>query len=395
MKYQVYLAYKESGVEWLGEVPEHWEIKRLRFVIKLNPSKAELKKEELNLETSFLPMEKVGTKGDIKLSETRLAYTVINGYTYFREQDVIIAKITPCFENGKGAVCNGLKNGIGFGTTEFHVIRPHKNMRPNFIFYLTHSHHFINFGESEMRGAAGQKRVTDDYIKDYKLGIPTLEEQQQIATFLDKETTQIDTLIEKQQKLIELLKEKRQALISHAVTKGLNPNVPLKESGVEWLGKVPEHWETARLKYLSKKIIDGTHFTPTYLPSGVPFLRVTDIQNKEIDLTKVKYISEDEHNELTKRCQPQKGDLLLSKNGTIGIPKVVDLDWKFSLFVSISLIKLKKELNVTFAEYFFQSQPIKEQTFGLTKQSTVTNLHLDKIQNYYFVVPPIEEQHPH
>ena len=108
-----------------------------------------------------------------------------------------------------------------------------------------------------------------------------------------------------------------------------------KDSGIPWLGEVPEHWEVKRLKFLTNKIVDGAHFTPTYVNEGVPFLRVTDIQEKNIDMEKIKYIPLEEHQELIKRCNPQKGDLLLSKNGTIGISKKIDWNWEFSIFVSL------------------------------------------------------------
>ena len=224
------------------------------------------------------------------------------------------------------------------------------------------------------------------------LPLPNRSEQNQILNFLGHETAKLDTLIDKQQQIIRLLKEKRQAVISHAVTKGLNPNTPLKDSDVEWLGDIPEGWGTSRLKYLTSQIVDGAHFTPTYVNNGVPFLRVTDIHCEEIDFANLKFIPESEHIELVKRCKPQKGDLLLSKNGTIGVPKIVDWEWEFSIFVSLCLIRPNDHLNVNYAYYFFLTHEIHEQIFGLIKQSTVVNLHLDKIENLYFTVPPIEEQ---
>ncbi|MEG2568420.1 MAG: restriction endonuclease subunit S, partial [Acinetobacter sp.] len=206
------------------------------------------------------------------------------------------------------------------------------------------------------------------------------------------ETAKIDNLIEKQQQLIELLKEKRQAVISHAVTKGLNPDVPMKDSGVEWLGEVPEHWVPSRLKYHTRQIVDGAHFTPTYTEIGIPFLRVTDIQDESINFDNIKFIPEHEHKELIKRCKPESGDLLLSKNGTIGVPKLITWNWEFSIFVSLCLIKFKETLTPEYSEYFFKSHEIKEQISGLVKQSTVINLHLDKIQNFWFCIPSLEEQ---
>lgn len=221
---------------------------------------------------------------------------------------------------------------------------------------------------------------------------PSRVEQGLIATFLDRETAKIDALIAEQQRLIELLQEKRQAVISHAVTKGLNPDAPMKDSGVEWLGEVPEHWTAAKLKYHVRQIVDGAHFTPTYVDEGVPFLRVTDIRTFPIDHSTIKFIPEEEHKELAKRCRPERGDLLLSKNGTIGVPRVVDWDWDFSIFVSLCLLKVKSSLDVRFLYYYFLTHQISEQIFGLIKQSTVINLHLDKIESFWLAIPGVDEQ---
>lgn len=165
-----------------------------------------------------------------------------------------------------------------------------------------------------------------------------------------------------------------------------------KDSQIPWLGEVPAHWEVKRLKFLTNKIVDGAHFTPTYVNDGIPFLRVTDIQDKHIDMEKIKYIPCEEHQELIKRCNPQKGDLLLSKNGTIGVSKIIDWNWQFSIFVSLCLIKFNSLLHSNYAKYFFDSNALQEQIFGLIKKNTVINLHLDKIQNFWFAIPPILEQ---
>ena len=249
MSFPRYPAYKPSSVEWLGEVPEHWEALRLRFVAQLNPSKQEVKEVGDQEMVSFLPMEAIGEDGSIRLEHEKEVGECLSGYTYFRDGDVCVTKITPCFENGKGAILRELKGGIGFGTTELIVARPDKEkITSKFLDYLFRSSIFRRLGESEMYGAGGQKRVPDSFVRDFTSALPSIEEQRQLTRFLDRETAKIDALIAEQQCLIELLQEKRQAVISHAVTKGLNPNAPMKDSGVEWLGEVPEHWEVTRFK---------------------------------------------------------------------------------------------------------------------------------------------------
>ena len=230
-------------------IPDEWERRRLRFDASVNPVKSELDREE-DIEVSFVPMEAVGEFGDLELTRSKLISDVYNGYTYFRDGDVCIAKITPCFENGKGALADGLLNGIAFGTTELHIIRPSSEVDKKFLFYLTIAHDFRHLGESEMLGAGGQKRVPERFLKDWLPPLPPLDTQKRIAAFLDEKTAQIDGLIAKKRELLERLAEKRQALITQAVTKGLNPNAPLKPSGIDWLGDIPAHWEVVLLNRL-------------------------------------------------------------------------------------------------------------------------------------------------
>jgi len=257
MKWRVYPKYKSSCVEWLSEVPSGWPVERLRFHAKINPSKLEINGVTGDTDVSFVPMEAVGEYGGLKLDLTKPLGDVANGYTYFKEGDVVVAKITPCFENGKGSIAENLENGIGFGTTELHVMRPVDDMDRRFLFYLTISNPFRLIGMSYMYGAGGQKRVPGDFIRNFRHPIPLLEVQYVIAAFLDRETARIDALIEKKQRQIELLQERRAALINHAVTKGLDPDVQMKDSGIEWLGEIPAHWEACPVKRVSTRIQTG------------------------------------------------------------------------------------------------------------------------------------------
>ena len=253
MSFPRYPEYKDSGVEWLGEVPAHWEVRRLRHAVQLNPSKSEVRHLPGKTEVSFLPMEAIGDDGSLDRERSRPISEVESGYTYFRDGDVTIAKITPCFENGKGAVMRDLLGGIGFGTTELIVARPDDAVvSSEYLDRIFNSHPFRRLGEAAMYGAGGQKRVPDDFVRDFAIALPPREEQADIETFLDRETAKIDALVAEQERLIALLKEKRQAVISHAVTKGLDPSVPMMDSGVEWLGKVPAHWLIRPIKHVGR-----------------------------------------------------------------------------------------------------------------------------------------------
>ena len=250
-----YPEYKDSGVEWLGEVPAHWNVDALRRRAALNPSKSEIRELPGDAMVSFLPMEAVGESGELDLSRTRQISDVLSGYTYFREGDVTFAKITPCFENGKGARMVGLHGGRGFGTTELTVARPNPDLLDShYLDWVFRSTPFRKRGEAAMYGAGGQKRVPDEFVREFAFGWPSVEEQISIARFLDREAARIDALIAEQETLLALLAEKRQATISHAVTRGLDPNVPMKDSGIAWLGEAPAHWEIFRLGALFREV---------------------------------------------------------------------------------------------------------------------------------------------
>ena len=165
-----------------------------------------------------------------------------------------------------------------------------------------------------------------------------------------------------------------------------------KYSDFEWLGEVPNHWKIRRLKDISKLIIDGTHFTPDYTDYGVHFLSVTDITRKPFDIQKSKFISHDAHRDLIKRCYPKKGDILLSKNGTIGVPFAIDFNNEVSIYVSLCLIKLSTTTNSRYSYYSFLALFMFEQYNLHSKMTSVTNLHLDKLKNFYQLSPSLPEQ---
>ena len=309
-RFRPYPEYRHSGVEWLGEIPAYWEARRLRFVVETSVSKGEVRDLDHRTEVSFVPMEAVHEYGGIDLDWTKPLSEVVEGYTYFRNGDVIVAKITPCFENGKGALANGLCNDVGFGTTELHVLRPSFHVDSRFLLYLTFSSHFRRIGRASMYGAGGQKRISDDFIRDFRHPVPSLSEQNAIADFLDHETAKIDALVARKERLIELLQEKRTALITRAVTRGLDPNVPMKDSGVEWLGEIPTHWKLTPLKHLLRRCDYG--ISESLAGTGdIRVLTMAHIRNGEVVLP-----DEGSINDVDRTMALESGDLLFNRTNS-------------------------------------------------------------------------------
>lgn len=320
-RHATYGTHKPSGVDWLGEIPEHWEVKRLKFVARPNPSPAEITGLSAGDEISFVPMDAVCEHGGLRLDQTRPLEDVRSGFTYFREGDVVVAKITPCFENGKGSIAHGLTHGVGFGTTELHVIRAQRHLNTHFLFYLTISHAFRKLGASEMYGAGGQKRVPNDFVRDFPTPLPPVDDQQAIARFLDEQTKKIDDLIEAKRTLLNLLKEKRQAVITHAVTKGLDPNAKLTPSGIDWLGDVPEHWNVVPLRHVCESVQTGPFGSQLhqsdYLPGGIPLINPVHLVSGRVAPDEQSAVDEATQQRLS-RHQVVPGDILFARRGEIG-----------------------------------------------------------------------------
>lgn len=210
---------KSSGEEWMGDIPEHWEATKLKRVVGFNPSKSETHSNRADEgQVVFLPMENISVNGEIDCSEKRQLSEVWNGFTYFRRGDVVIAKITPCFENGKGAYLQGLESDFGFGTTELIVFRPSKAIAGAFLRFLTTTKQFLLLGEQYMTGAAGQKRISSDFVKNYPIGLPPIEEQGEILTHIREKSAEIDQAITRALREIELMREYHIRLISDVVT---------------------------------------------------------------------------------------------------------------------------------------------------------------------------------
>ncbi|MCG5512576.1 restriction endonuclease subunit S [Ectothiorhodospira shaposhnikovii] len=394
MSFPKYPEYKDSGVEWLGEVPAHWSVRRIRYVADINPSKSEARSLAGNKKVSFIPMESVGEDGTLDLKHVRPLEEVIDGYTYVRDGDVTFAKITPCFENGKAALMEGLESGIGFATTELTVLRPKpKCSTGEFLFRVVHSGPFRLLGEARMYGAGGQKRVPDDFARDFTIAWPPLTEQVAIAAFLDHETARIDALVEEQQRLIELLKEKRQAVISHAVTKGLDPDVPMKDSGVEWLGEVPAHWEVVRVKHSAK--LESGHTPnkdkPEYWDGDIPWVSLNDSKqlasSDYIDKTKFTISALGIANS-SARLLPA-GAVVFTRDATIGLSAITGDE----MAVSQHLIAWLCKDEIVIPEYlllvfYAMKEELDRYTFG----ATIKTIGMPDIRSLVMPLPPLSEQ---
>lgn len=381
MSLPTYATYKVTGIRWLGNVPAHWQLCRIRFAASLNPSKTEIADIDRSIEVSFLPMEAIGDDGSLALDRTRPIREVEVGYTYFRDGDVVLAKITPCFENGKGALIRGLQQGIGFGTTELIVARPTAGRTTSgYLNWVFRSPNFRREGEASMYGAGGQKRVPDAFVRNFTWAFPSISEQAEIADFLDRETAKIDALVAEQEKLLALLAEKRQATISHAVTRGLDPHVPMKDSGIPWLGKMPRHWRVARFRDLCEYISTGPFGTALghndYVEGGVPVVNPSHIVDSQIVPDYEVSVSLETAKRLSSWVL-RAGDIVVARRGELGRAAIVSFEndgWicgTGSLRVTVDASRATPEFLHAILQSSFSREWLNQRSVG----STMANLN--------------------
>jgi type I restriction enzyme S subunit len=370
-------------------------MKRLKYLAEINPPLPRNRVPKPDDEVSFLPMERIGEEGSLDLSEVRPARDISKGYTAMIDGDLVIAKITPCFENGKGALCYGLHGGMGFGTTELIVLRAKSKSDSGYLYWLTRGYHFRNWGEAEMRGSAGQKRVTEEFVANYRSADLKPADQRRIAAYLDEATGKVDRLVALRRRQMELLREQRAALIQQAVTRGLNPRAPLKDSGIPWLGQVPEHWKLTRIKRESRMISKGT--TPStigseFVDTGVRFLKAENICDGAVSATPVFFITDETHRELF-RSQLKSHDLLVVIAGaTTGKSGVLPIDLTpANLNQAVSFIRFKTSNMSLFCNEWMATPCIQEFVRQTAVQSAQPNLSMQDLGNIPIVTMPDKE----
>ncbi|MDW2933688.1 restriction endonuclease subunit S [Mesomycoplasma ovipneumoniae] len=385
-----YESYKEVNLPWLKEVPSHWEIIPISHVFE------ERRERNNNGNNQFIlsVMKNIGVipytdKGNVgnKASEN------IENYKVVYPNDLVLNSMNMMI----GSL--GKSNYKGVLSQVYYVLKLMNSSKYN-IDYLNYLFKNKVFHESFRVLGKGildhRLRVPIQLLKYEKIIIPPINEQEQIANYLDWKINEIDRLIQIEKGRIDLLKKVKKITITDNITGRTLKNSKLLDSKYDWIGYIPKDFKIVRLKKLTSQIVDGTHNTPTYIENGIPFLRVTDISNlnykEKIDLKRVAQISEKEHNELIKRCKPEKGDVLISKNGTIGIPIVVDWDWEFSIFVSLCLLKVNDNVIPYWIYFYFLSELVNMEIAYGGKKGTIVNLHLEKISNFKVPLPNLKTQ---
>lgn len=389
MSFPAYPEYKDSGVEWLGELPQHWRVGCLKHALieLISGGTPESSNSAYWADGDGVPWVAISdmTKGLVinvtaktitedGLRSKGLKVIPAGGLLYS-----IYASIGKVAVLGLNAVTNQAILGLVVNDT----VADQQFVR----WWLVSLEGWVKAVSSSNT----QDNLNAEKVRNLPLAFPPLAEQTKIARFLDHEAARIDALIEVQQRLIELLKEKRQAMISHAITKGLDPTVPMKDSGVEWLGEVPAHWDVSRLKYHSTRIGDGLHSTPEYDDAGdYFFINGNNLAGGAITISPTtRQVNRQEF--LKHRVLLDSSTVLISINGTIGNLALYSGE-PVILGKSAAYINCTESLSPSFCLYLFSSEQIKRFFESQLTGTTIYNLSLRTIAETPTPLPSIDEQ---
>ena len=411
LNWQKYPVYKSSGVEWLGDIPEHWEVKRLKFYfqsgklgIKIGPFGSYIKSDIIKSSNEIKSTERYKVYGQENVIGNSFKkgdkYINVENFNRLSAYQIYPGNLVITMMGTTGR-CMVVPLEIEPGIMDSHLIRISVNeneIKPTFLALLINDSFYIYAQVKINSKGSIMEGLNSSIIKYLLIAKPPLSEQQAIANFLDDKLAQIDEHIAKKQRMIELLKEQKPVIINQAVTKGINPDVPMKYSGVEWLGEIPEHWEVKRLKYVSH-IQTGVTLGKSYINQVLetrPYLRVANVQDGYIDISDIKTI-ELPNNEIS-RYVLQKGDVLMTEGG--------DFDklgrgyiWKGQIKGCLhqnhifAVRPIYKYLNSNFIAAFISSKKCKNYFIFTAKQTTnLASTNSTHLKNLKLLLPPLNEQ---
>lgn len=386
MIFKPYPKYTSCAIQWFNEIPQSWKQVRVeQYLIK--------KDENIGDLWSSTQLLSLTQKGIIEKDINEGKGKTHSDYSTYQAID--IGDLVFClFDIDETPRTVGLSTKKGMITSAYTAFKSKENINTQYVYYFFESLDDAKALKPYYKGL--RKTVRPPEFLKIHVPFPPKVEQVAISQFLDTETARIDNLISKQEKLIELLEEQRKSIISHAVTKGLNPNAPMKDSGVEWLGEVPEHWMTPSSKHLLEiPITDGPHETPNFVDDGVPFISAEAISKGKIDFDKKRgYITPELNAIYSKKYSPKIEDIYMVKSGaTTGKVAMVETTEEFNIWSPLAVFRcnknkvLPKFLLAVFNSSHFYDALVLNWSYG-----TQQNIGMGVLSNIEIPCPPLKEQ---
>jgi len=362
-----------------GKLPEGWVVSTIGEVCDINPKH----KHDDDLDIGFMPMADVPTNYLGACSyETRKWKDVKKGFTQFANNDVIFAKITPCFENGKAAVINNFPSGYGAGSTEYFVLRSVSDrVNPYLLLALVKSKEFLINGALNMSGSVGHKRVPKEFVEKYELPIPPRAEQKIIAEKLDTLLAQVDSTKARLEEIPKILKRFRQAVLGVAVSGKLT------NRSDEY-----QNWQELPLNHIASHVVDCPHSTPKWSSEGKYCVRTTAFSPFNLVLSNQGYVDEKTYLERIQRLKPEADDILYSREGTVGIACQIPKGIELCLGQRMVLIRASDKISGKYLTIVLNSNKILKIVKSMTLGSTVPRINMSDIKSYPIPLPPLSEQ---
>ncbi|MFL0377632.1 restriction endonuclease subunit S [Paenibacillus amylolyticus] len=393
------MSFKESNIQGIGAIPSHWEIKEMKYCllpgsegIKIGPFGSALKSEMLIEDGYKVYGQENLIKDDFTLGHRFISEEKFKELEVYEitKKDVLISMM------GTVGKCKVVPANIKKGIMDSHLIRIRFNenlILPEFAAYLIQDSYYIKVQIDLYSKGSIMSGLNSSIIKNLKLVLPSIEEQKVILKYISKKNTQLNQLVDSKNSLIDLLNQQRQSIITEAVTKGYNPNVKMKDSGVEWVGEVPEHWEETKLKFVIRNLIDAEHKTAPYeLDGDYLVARTTNIKKGKLILDDAKYTDYAGYKEWTERGVPKESDVLLTREAPAGEACVVPEEPVLCLGQRVVLLKLAQKINSHFLVWSIYGGVAATYIKLLSQGSTVSHFNMADIKNIPLLLPTIEEQ---
>ena len=381
-----YPKMTDSGVPWLGAVPEHWEVRRFKYLLRETDSRTNSGSEQLLQVSQYTGVTQRKRMNGESEPDTRAKSLI--GYKQVRPGDLAVNIMLAW--NGS----MGVSPFNGIVSPAYCVYSFRANIEPWYYHYLLRSPAYKVRIKAVSTGVVESRlRLYTDELYRLEGLLPPHIEQTAIVRFLDHADRHIRRYIRAKQKLIALLEEQKQAVIHQAVTRGANPEVTLKPTESSWFPLVPSHWNVMPMRRVVMKTVDGPHHSPDYLDQGIPFLSARNIKVDRWSFEDVKFISQSDYDIFCQRVKPEVGDVLYTKGGTTGVARFVDLDYPFQVWVHVAVLKLRRDLALPhWLAATLNSPRCYEQSQLFTRGATNQDLGLGRMKGIVLPVPPLSDQ---
>ena len=388
---------RHSGVQWIGDIPKEWKMPRLKNVAELHGRIGwnGLRSDEFEEDSyAYLVTGQDFISSEIswdKCYQIRRERYDEDPFIQLNNGEILVTKDGTI---GKIAIVSKMDKPGCLNSGIFVLRQKNEAFVPKFLYWQLYSSLLKTYNDYMNLGGTTIIHLYQNVFERMPLLTPSLSEQQKIADYLDKVCSDIDDMITLQEQMIEELKAYKQSIITEAVTKGLNPNVPMKNSGIDWIGEIPKHWLIMKLKGCVNSIKDVDHYMPVSIEKGIPYIMTRDLNDRtsKIDFGQCKQISNEDYYKLSKKVIIRRNDVIYARYATIGTICLVDTDDRIIVSYSCVIINPSDKVESLFLFYYLKSKTFEEEALQFVNTNIQGNIGIDSLSKTKMILPPLSEQ---